>query len=61
MSRSPMTNTAKDTGTLHLTTPTEREIVLTQDFDARRSVISDALRKTELLKRSYGPQGADGG
>jgi uncharacterized protein YndB with AHSA1/START domain len=56
-----MTNTAKDTGTLHLTTPTEREVVLTRVFDAPRSLVFGAWTKPELLKRWYGPQAADGG
>src|SRR5437660_8678325 len=39
----------KNTGTLKVTTPTEREIVLTRVFDA--------LTKPELLKRWFGPRG----
>jgi hypothetical protein len=34
-----------DTGTLKVTTPTERKIVLTRDFDAPRSLVFDALTK----------------
>ena len=43
--------------TLQLTTPTEREIVMTRLFDAPRSLVFDALTRPELLKRWYGPRG----
>src|SRR6266849_1588664 len=39
----------KNTGTLKVTTPTDREIVMTRVFDA--------LSKPELLKRWFGPRG----
>ena len=47
----------KNTGTLQVTTPSEREIVLTRIFDAPRSLVYDALTKPELLKRWFGPLG----
>ena len=47
----------KTTGTLQVTTPSEREIVLTRIFDAPRSLVYDALTKPELLKRWFGPRG----
>ena len=47
----------KNTGTLQVTTPSEREIVLTRVFDAPRSLVYDALTKPELLKRWFGPRG----
>ena len=48
----------KNTGTLQVTTPTEREIVMTRVFDAPRRLIFDALTKPELLKRwLLGPPG----
>jgi uncharacterized protein YndB with AHSA1/START domain len=47
----------KNTGTLKVTTPTEREIVLTRVFDAPRSMVFDALTRPELLKRWFGPRG----
>jgi len=47
----------KNTGTLEVTTPTEREIVLTRVFDAPRSLVFDAMTKPELLKRWFGPRG----
>jgi uncharacterized protein YndB with AHSA1/START domain len=47
----------KNTGTLKVTTPTDREIVLTRVFDAPRSLVFDAFSKPELLKRWFGPRG----
>jgi uncharacterized protein YndB with AHSA1/START domain len=43
---------------LKVTTPTDREIVLTRVFDAPRRLVFDALTKPELLKRwLLGPPG----
>jgi uncharacterized protein YndB with AHSA1/START domain len=47
----------KNTGTLKVTTPSDREIVLTRVFDAPRRLVYDALTKPELLKRWFGPRG----
>jgi uncharacterized protein YndB with AHSA1/START domain len=48
----------KNTGTLKVTTPTDREIVMTRHFDAPRTLVFDALTKPELLKRWFcGPPG----
>jgi len=48
----------KNTGTLKLTTPTDREIVMTRVFDSPRTLVWDALTKPELLKRwFFGPPG----
>src|SRR6202171_6424095 len=47
----------KNTGTLKVTTPTDREIVLTRVFDAPRSLVWDAFTKAELIKRWFGPRG----
>src|SRR5262249_23429462 len=47
----------KNTGTLRVTTPTDREIVLTRVFDAPRRLVWDAFTKPELLKRWFGPRG----
>jgi uncharacterized protein YndB with AHSA1/START domain len=47
----------KNTGSLKVTTPTDREIVLTRVFDAARHMIWDAFTKPELLKRWFGPRG----
>src|SRR5215207_2129382 len=45
-----MTNTE----TLQVTTPSEREIVMTREFNAPRSLVFDAWTKPELLKRWLG-------
>ena len=47
----------KNTGTLQVTTLTDREIVLTRVFDAPRPLVWDAFTKPELLKRWFGPRG----
>jgi uncharacterized protein YndB with AHSA1/START domain len=48
----------RNSGTLKVTTPTNREIVLTRAFAAPRRLVFDALTKLELLKRwMYGPDG----
>ncbi len=47
----------KNTGTLQVTTPSDREIVLTRVFDAPRNLVFDAFTKPELLKRWFGPRG----
>jgi len=45
-------------GRLKLTTPTDREIVMTRVFDAPRKLVFDAMTKPELLKRwFFGPSG----
>src|SRR3954454_15651549 len=47
----------KNTGTLTVTTPTDREVVMTRVFNAPRHLVFDAFRKPELLKRWFGPRG----
>jgi uncharacterized protein YndB with AHSA1/START domain len=47
----------KNTGTLKVTTPTDREIVLTRVFNAPRRLVFDAFSKPELLKRWFDPRG----
>jgi uncharacterized protein YndB with AHSA1/START domain len=48
----------KNIGTLELTTPTDREIVLTRVFNAPRRLVFEAFTKPELLKRwLLGPPG----
>jgi uncharacterized protein YndB with AHSA1/START domain len=47
----------KNTGTLQVTTPGDREIVMTRVFDAPRNLVWDAFTKPELLKRWFGPRG----
>ena len=45
-------------GILTLTTPTDREIVMTRVFNAPRKLVFDAMTKPELLKRwFFGPPG----
>ena len=46
-----------NTGTLKVTTPTDREVVLVRVFDAPRELMYDAMTKPELLKRWFGPRG----
>src|SRR3954447_6359100 len=47
----------KNTGTLKVTTPGDRAVVLTRVFDAPRRLVWDAFTKPELLKRWFGPRG----
>jgi len=47
----------KNTGTLKVTTPTDREIVLTRVFNAPRHLVWEAFTRPELLKRWFGPRG----
>jgi uncharacterized protein YndB with AHSA1/START domain len=47
----------KNAGSLRVTTPTDREIVLTRVFDAPRRLVFDALTRPELLKRWFGARG----
>jgi uncharacterized protein YndB with AHSA1/START domain len=44
--------------TLRVTTPTDREIVMTRIFDAPRRLVWDAMARPELIKRwLFGPPG----
>src|SRR6267378_1311447 len=46
------------TAALKVTTPSERELVMTRDFDAPRGMVFDALTKPELVQRwLLGPPG----
>lgn len=47
----------RNTGNLKVTTPTDREIVMTRVFDAPREMVFEAFTKPELLKRWFGPRG----
>ncbi|MDQ3542730.1 MAG: SRPBCC domain-containing protein, partial [Actinomycetota bacterium] len=42
---------------LRLTTPGDREIVMTREFRAPRHRVYDAYTKPELLRRWFGPHG----
>jgi uncharacterized protein YndB with AHSA1/START domain len=44
----------RDSGTLKVTTPSDREIAMTRVFDAPRRLVFDAYTKPELLKRWLG-------
>src|SRR5260370_21651445 len=44
----------KNTGSLQMTTPTDREIAMTRVFDASRGLVFDAWTKPELVKRWLG-------
>jgi uncharacterized protein YndB with AHSA1/START domain len=47
-----------DTGNLKITTPTDREIVMTRTFNAPRALVFEAMIQPELLKRwLLGPPG----
>lgn len=43
--------------TLHVTTPTERTIVMSRRFAAPRPLVFDAWTRPELLRRWYGAKG----
>src|SRR5438445_10518982 len=46
------------TGALKITTPTDRELVMTRVLDAPRAMVFDALTKADLVKRwLLGPPG----
>ncbi|MDW6020354.1 SRPBCC family protein [Mesorhizobium sp. BAC0120] len=47
----------KNIGTLKVTTPSDREIVMTRVFDAPRRLVYAALTRPELIQRWLGPHG----
>lgn len=48
----------KNIGALQITTPTDREIVMTRSFDAPRQLVFDAWTKPELVRQwLLGPDG----
>ncbi|MCX6023282.1 MAG: SRPBCC family protein [Chloroflexi bacterium] len=47
----------QNTGTLVVTTPNEREIMMTRIFDVPCRMVFDAFSKPELLMRWFGPRG----
>ena len=47
----------KNTGSLKVTTPTDREIVMTRVFNAPRQLVYEAFTRPELMKRWFGPRG----
>jgi uncharacterized protein YndB with AHSA1/START domain len=46
-----MPNAVKNVGKLQVTTPSEREIAMTREFNAPRNLVFDAWTKPELIKR----------
>jgi uncharacterized protein YndB with AHSA1/START domain len=47
-----------DNGSLKVTTPTDREIVMTRVFDAPRELVFEAMTRADLLRRwLFGPPG----
>jgi len=44
--------------TVTIATPSEREAVVTREFNAPAGLVFDALTKPDLIKRWYGPPGA---
>ena len=49
-----MSGTTKKVGALEISTPTDRDIVMTRTFDAPRAMVWDALTRPELVKRWLG-------
>jgi uncharacterized protein YndB with AHSA1/START domain len=47
----------KDTGTFSVTTPTDREIVMTRIFDAPRRIVFEAWTKAEHVVHWWDPSG----
>ena len=47
----------KNTGTLQVTTPSDREILMARVFDAPRHLVFEAMTRADLLKRWFGPHG----
>lgn len=44
--------------TVTITTPTDRTVVVTREFDAPAALVYDAMTRPDLIKRWYGPPGA---
>ena len=44
--------------TVNITTPSEREAVVTREFNAPAHQVFDAMTKPDLIKRWYGPPGS---
>ena len=47
-----------DNITVTITTPSDREAVVTREFDAPAGLVFDALTKPDLITRWYGPPGS---
>ena len=46
------------TVTVTITTPSDREVVVTREFHAPAALVFDAMTKPELITRWYGPPGS---
>jgi uncharacterized protein YndB with AHSA1/START domain len=44
--------------TVTITTPSDREAVVTREFNAPAALVFDAITKPDLIKRWYGPSGS---
>jgi uncharacterized protein YndB with AHSA1/START domain len=44
--------------TVTITTPTDRDVVVTREFNAPRALLFEAITRADLIKRWYGPAGA---
>ena len=44
--------------TVTITTPSDREAVVTREFNAPAALVFDAVTKADLIKRWYGPPGS---
>ena len=53
-----MTTTKEQGITVTITTPTDREVVVTREFNAPRALVFDAVTKADLIKRWYGAPGS---
>jgi uncharacterized protein YndB with AHSA1/START domain len=51
----PLTNNLE---AFHITTPSDREIVMTRGFDAPRSYVFEAWTRAEHVKQWWDPSGA---
>jgi uncharacterized protein YndB with AHSA1/START domain len=47
-----------DNITVTITTPSDREAVVTREFNASAALVFDALTRPDLIQRWYGPPGA---
>ena len=49
-----MSATVKKVGALEISTPTDRDVMMTRTFDAPRAMVWDALTRPELVRRWLG-------
>jgi len=53
-----VTTTSEQGNTVTITTPTDREVVVTRTFNAPIALVFDAVTKADLIKRWYGMPGS---